>query len=158
MTITLDELCQLYQQSRTEEEREQCFNPYILDRLLIKNFNEIVQLYIDFGDERLASNDKILHSLEGKVVVECTNEQFGSEFYDQFLCLINKIEGPLFIAFIDVKSLGKNSSKTFFDTLSKKIERGEKVYFFSFCKEIDYEDSFFTEDEGYPFQFTMAYH
>ena len=142
MTITLDELRQLYQRSRTEEEKEQCFNPYILDRLLIKNFNEIVQLYIDFGDERLASNDKILHSLEGKVVVECTNEQFGHEFYYQFLYLINRIEGNLFIAFIDVESFGKNSTITFFETLSKKMERGEKVYFFSYCKEIDYEDSF----------------
>lgn len=46
-TLTLNELCQLYEQSKTENERNHCFKSNVLDRLLVKNFNEVVRLCID---------------------------------------------------------------------------------------------------------------
>ena len=65
-TLTLNELSQLYEQSKTENEKDQCFKSNILDRLLIKSFYEVVHLYTDPKNKRFVANGKILHSLEGK--------------------------------------------------------------------------------------------
>jgi len=64
-TSTRNELRQLYEQSRTENERDQCFKSNVLDRLLIKNFNEVVRLYMDPKNMHFVINDKILHYLVG---------------------------------------------------------------------------------------------
>ena len=51
-TISLNELRQLYQQSRTEEERDQCFDPKTLDRLRTNNFNELVHMNMNPENEK----------------------------------------------------------------------------------------------------------
>ena len=92
-TISLKELHQLYQQSRTEKEMDQCFNPKILDRLRTNNFNELVHMNMDPENDKFFANHKILHSFRGKIVLESENEQFSKEFYWKFLDLIERIEG-----------------------------------------------------------------
>jgi len=141
-TLLLDELRQLHQQSRTEEERYLCFSPDILDRLRIKNFNEVVRLYMNREHEKFVSNDKILHSLNGKVVLEGENEPFGDEFVHQFSNLIDRIEGDLLLAFVDVESLGNWNAKDCAEIISQKMRRGQKVYCVDFCKSIQWRLSY----------------
>ena len=69
-TLTLNELRQLYEQSKTENEKDQCFKSNVLDNVLIKNFNEVVRLYMDQKNEKFVANGKILHHLDGKFVLE----------------------------------------------------------------------------------------
>ena len=70
-TISLNELRQLYQQSRTEKERDQCFDPKILDRLRTNNFNEVVHMDMDPENNQFFANQKILHSFKGQIVEVC---------------------------------------------------------------------------------------
>ena len=92
-TLTLNELRHLYKQSRTENERDQLFKSHILDRLLIKNFNEVVHLYMDPRNKQLVTNDKILHSLKGKFVLEVDREKVSDIFVEQSLRLLEKVKG-----------------------------------------------------------------
>ena len=135
-TISLNELRQLYQQSRTEEERDQCFNPKILDRLRTNNFNELVHMYMDPGNDQFFANHKILHSFKGNIVLESENEQFSEDFYQQFLSLIERIEGNLFLTFVDVKEYRNDYAERCAQTLSKKLKRGEKVFLMDFNEKL----------------------
>ena len=128
-TISLYELRQLYQQSRTEKERDQCFDPRILDRLRTKSFNEVVHMNMDPESNQFFANHKILHSFKGRIVLEGENEQCSDNFHQQFLSLIDKIEGNLLLMFVDVKFPEKKYlAVQGAETLSRKLERGEKVF------------------------------
>ena len=139
-TITLNELYQLHHQSRTDKERDLCFSPNILDRLRIKNFNEVVRLSMDHGPDQFLC--KILNSLKGKIILEGENEKFAQEFCERFLQLLGIIDGDVFLAFLNVKSFGKRHALYCEKILEIKIERGHKVYFINFCKEIKLKQSF----------------
>ena len=140
-TLTLNELCQLYKQSRTENERDQCFNPNVLDRLLIKNFNEVVRLYMDPKTKQIVTNGNILHYLEGKFVLEREEEKFSATFVEKFLSLLERAEETLVLAFVDVEKLEENNAKRCARILSSKLKRGQKVYYIGFYKTISWEDS-----------------
>ena len=127
-TISLKELRQLYQQSRTEEERDQCFNPKILDRLRTNNFNELVHMNMDPENHKFLANHKILHSFKGKIVLESENEKFSEDFYEKFLSLIDNMKGNLLLIFVDVKEYGNDYAELCAQTLSRKMKRGEKVF------------------------------
>ena len=127
-TLTLNELCQLYEQSRTENEKDQCFKSNVLNRLLIKNFNEVVRLYMDPKYDQLVTNGKILHSLGGKFILKGEKEKFSPTFVKKFLWLLEKAEGTLFLAFVDVESFGTMNTKRCARILSSKLERGQKIY------------------------------
>ena len=128
-TLTLNELCQLYKQSRTEYEREQCFKSNVLNRVLIKNFNEVIRLYMDPKNEKFVTNDKILHFLEWKFVLK--GEKFSTTFVEQFIRLLEKAEGTLLLAFVDIE-LGEMHAKQCARILSNKFLRGHKVYCIAF--------------------------
>ena len=125
-TLTLNELRQLYEQSGTEIERNQCFKTKVLDRLRIKNFNELVHMSMDFKNEQFLSNGKILHSLGGKLVLE--REKFSEAFIGQFLRLLKRVEGTLLLAIVDVEPLDKENSKRCARILSDKLKSGQRVY------------------------------
>ena len=127
-TISLEELRQLYQQSRTEEERDRCFDPKILNRLRMKNFNEIVLMNMDPENNQFFANHKILHSFKGRIVLEGENKKFSENFYQHFLSLIDKIEGNLLLTFADLRAFKNNYAEQCAQILSKKLERGEKVF------------------------------
>ena len=137
-TLTLNELRQLYEQSRTEIERDQCFKSNVLDRLMIKNFNEIVRLYMDTKNEYFLTNGKILHSLEGKFVVEGEHEKFSLTFLKQFLHLLKIAKGNILLAFVDVKRIEKNYAKRCAQILKSKLIRGRKVYIIDFTKTLEF--------------------
>ena len=141
-TLTLKELRKLYRQSRTENERNQCFNSNVLDRLRIKNFNEVVRLYMDPKHKQFVTNGKILHSLGGKFVLEGEREKFSANFVKKFLFLLERAEGTLFLAFVDIKRFGKMNEKRCAQILSSKLERRQKIYCIDFCKTISYRNSF----------------
>ena len=130
-TLTLNELRQLYKQSKTENERNQCFKSNVLDRLLIKNINDVVRLYMDPKNKEFVTNDKILHSLRGQFVLEREKKKFSASFVDQFLCLLEKAEGTLLLAFVDIE-LGEMHAKQCARILSNKFLRGHKVYCIAF--------------------------
>ena len=132
-TILLYELRKLYQQSRTEKEKDQCFNPQILDRLRTKSFNEVVHLNMDPENNNFFANHKILHSFKGQIVLESENKQFSDNFYQHFLSLIDKIEGNLLLVFVDFfKQYENNYAERCAQILSRKLERGEKVFCIDF--------------------------
>ena len=143
-TITVNELRQLYQQSRTEKERDQCFNPNILDRIQTENFNEVVHLHMDPMNDHFFTNHKILHSFKGKIVLDGETEQLREDFRQKFLSLIDKIEEEnIFLVFVDVVSLKSfidinlSFSKGIFenqceDILSRKLRSGKKVFCINF--------------------------
>ena len=87
-TLSLNELRQLYEQSKTEIERNQCFKFNVIDRLLIKDFHGVVLLYMDPETEQFVANNRILHYLEGKIVLE--PEKFSASFIEQFYCLLER--------------------------------------------------------------------
>ena len=87
-TLTLNELRQLHEQSGTEIERNQCFKFNVIDRLLIKDFHGVVLLYMDPETEQFVANNRILHYLEGKIVLE--PEKFSASFIEQFYCLLER--------------------------------------------------------------------
>ena len=131
-TLTLNELCQLYDQSRNENEIGQLLKSNVLDRLLIKNVNEVVHLYMDPKYERLVASDKILdkilHSLNGRFILEGEEEKFRPSFVSQFLSLLERAEGTLLLAFVNVKRFGAIHAKRCAQILSNKLTRGQKVY------------------------------
>ena len=138
-TLTLDELLQFYQQSRTENERDQCFKTNVLDTLQIKNFNEVVRLYMYRRNRKFLLNDKILLSLKGKIVLEGEKEEFSEGFQETFLLLLDTAEinastNALLLAFVDVEHYGSNFSECCAKVLYDKLERGQKVYFIDFHK------------------------
>ena len=110
-TLSLNELRQLYEQSMTEKEKDQCFKSNMLDRLLIKNFNEVVRLYMYSKNKHFVSNGKILHSLEGKFILEREKTKFSAAFMKQFLCLLDRAEGTILLAFVDIKKLEKKDAQ-----------------------------------------------
>ena len=146
-TISLKELHQLYQQSRTEKERDQCFNSKILDRLRTNNFNELVRMNMDPENDQFFANHKILHSIEGKIVLERENEPFSKDFYQKFLSLIDSIAGNLLLTFVDVKThlqimhYDYNYAGRCAETLSRKLQRGEKVFLMDVCETISHDDT-----------------
>ena len=158
-TLTLNELRQLYEQSRTEKERDQCFKTNVLDRLLIKNFNEVVRLYMDPKNERFVANDKILHSLKGKFVLEGVEEKFSATFVENFLCLLERAEGTLLLAFVDVQRLEEKNARRCARILSRKMKRGQKVYYIDFRKTISWVNSCAVQIEWMdnPSKFTIYY-
>ena len=102
-TITVNELRQLHQQSKTDKERDQCFNPNILDRIRMKNFNEVVHLYMDPKNDKFFSNQQILNSFQGKIVLESEKKQFSRNFCKKFLGLIDRVEGNVYLVLVDMK-------------------------------------------------------
>ena len=141
-TLTVNELRQLHKQSKTEEERGQCFTSNVCDTVLIKNFNEVVRLYMNkqLINKQFVTNDKILYSLEGKIILEGEEDEFSPTFVKQFLCLLEKLEGTLLIVFVDLVRLEAELFKNRHDTkrcaqiLSSKLERGQKVYCIGYLK------------------------
>ena len=159
-TLTLNELCQLYEQSRTENEKDQCFKSNILDRLLINNFNEVVRLYMDPKYDQLVTNGKILHSLGGKFILKGEKEKFSPTFVKQFLWLLEKAEGTLLLVFIDVEELETMNTKHCARILSRKLKRGQKIYCAEYLKSISWGNNFACKIRacmGNLFKFTVYY-
>ena len=163
-TLTLNELCQLYEQSMTENEKDQCFKSNVLDRLLIKNFNEVVHLYMDPKNENFVANGKIMHYLKGNFVLE--RETFSGTFVEQFLCMVEKAEGTILLAFVDVSNFdvcerkSEQHAKRCAQILSSKLERGQKVYFIEFCKKMRFGKSCAMQILDFmhsPFKFTITH-
>ena len=163
-TLTLNELHQLYEQSMTENEKDQCFKSNVLDRLLIKNFNEVVHLYMDPKNEHFVANGKIMHYLNGNFVLE--RETFSGTFVKQFCGLLEKAEGTILLAFVDVRNLdvcsrkSEQRAKRCAKILSRKLERGQKVYFIAFYKTIRFGNSCAMQILDFmhsPFQFTITH-
>ena len=128
-TITLNELRQLYEQSKTEKEKDYCFKSIVLDRLLIKNCNEVVHLYMDRRNDQFLTNGKILRSLDGKFILEGGREKFSACFIEQFMSLLERAEGTLLLALVDVQTFEEmDDAKRCARILSSKMERGQKVY------------------------------
>ena len=147
-TLTLNELRQLYEQSKTENEWDQCFKFNVFDRLMIKNFNEVVRLYMDPKYEQFVANDRILHSLERNFVLEKEEEKFCYPFVDVFLSLLKRVEGTLLLAFVDVEDLEEEQTEyvctdlyKFDEILSDKVDRGQNVYCVDYCKTISWGNS-----------------
>ena len=88
--LTLNELRQLYEQSRTENEKDQCFKSNVLNRVVIKNFNEVVRMYMDPNNKLFLANGKVMHSLKGQFILVREKEDFSASFVEQFLCLVRK--------------------------------------------------------------------
>ena len=159
-TLTLNELRQLYEQSKTENEKDQCFKFNVIDKLLIKNFNEVVRLYMDHKNEQFLANGKILHYLQGKFVLVGQEEKFSATFVEQFLCLLEREEGTLLLAFVDVEKLEEKSAKRCAQILSSKLERGQKVYHIEYRKTICFANSFAEQIKNCmdnPFMFPIHY-
>ena len=135
-TITLNELRQLYEESRTENERDQCFKSDILDRLEIKNFNEVVHMYMDLKNEPFLANGKILHSLGGKLFLE--KEKFSVAYVEQFLRLLERTEGNLLLGFVDIEQFGAKNAERCARILSSKLKRGQKVYFIEIIVDLEF--------------------
>ena len=160
-TLTLNELRLLYEQSKTEHEKDQCFKSKVLDRLLIKNINEVVRLYVDPRNEQFVANGKILHSLGGTFLLEAEERKFSATFVGQFLSLLERAQGTLLLAFVDVEWLEEKHGERCARILTNKLERGQNVYCLGFCTTMWPECScmaqirFFMED---PFKnFTIRY-
>ena len=106
--LTLDQLCQLHNESETTEQKELCFHEQIIETLKINSFNEVVRLYMSPENNEFFSNNKILESLHGQIIlVEEPEVQEStlarSEFLGFCVELFEKIEGDLFLAFMDFK-------------------------------------------------------
>ena len=127
-TISIHELHQLYHQLRTKKERDQCFNPKIMDRLITRNFNNVVHLNTNPENDEFFANDKILHSLKGIIFIDDESQNFSKNFYHKFLSLIGKIEGDLFLIFHDVEEARNKYVKRCAQTLSRKRKCGGKVF------------------------------
>ena len=54
---------------------------------------------------------KILHSLKGKFLLEGEREKLSVNFVEQFLWLLERLEGTLLLVFVDVKQLGEKDTK-----------------------------------------------
>ena len=89
---------------------------------------------MDPENKEYFANHKILHSFKGKIVLESENEQFSEDFHQQFLSLIDRIEGNLLLTFVDVKHYENNFSKRCAQILSRKLRRGEKVFLMGISK------------------------
>ena len=105
-TISLKELHQLYQQSKTEKERDRCFDPRILYGLRTNNLNEVVYMDMD------------------------SDNQFFILFYQHFVSLIGKIKGNLLPTFVDLEAFNNHHVKLCAVKLSSKLERGDKLFCF----------------------------
>ena len=90
------------QQSNTEKGRDQCFDQKIVDRFRTNYFNELVHMNMDLEINKFFAHHKILHSSEEKIVLESENEHFTEDFYQQFLSLIERIEGNLLLTSVEV--------------------------------------------------------
>ena len=137
-TITLNDLHQWYKQSSTEEERELCFEANILDRLRISNFNEVVHLHMDSDKNKtFADNPKILQSLKAKIVLDGENEDLCREFWEMFLCLLDKVEGDFVLVFMNIKSFENMNIELYKEIIFRKRERRDKYEFFYYeCSSI----------------------
>ena len=132
-TITLNQLHQWFKQSSTDEERKLCFEANIFDRLRISNFNEVIHLHMDSDkNERFADNPKILQSLKAKIVLDGETEDLSQEFWDVFLCLLDKVEGDFLLAFMNVKSFENINLERYKEIISRKRNRGDKFYSISY--------------------------
>merc|ERR1719154_233811 len=89
-------------------------------------------------NEEFVTNGKILHSLEGKLILEAEEEKFSPAFVEQFLSLLETAEGTLLLAFVDVEELEEKYAEHCAQILSSKLERGQKVYCIAFCKTISH--------------------
>ena len=137
-TISLNELHQLYKEARTEKERDACSHPKILDRLRIKNVNEVVYLCMDPKNEQFIAKHNILQSLKGKIILKGESEKFSDIFFQTFLDLINRLDGNLFIAFLDVnfESFENMDLTDIGIIMSNKLELGDEVYVVNYYKNI----------------------
>ena len=111
-TITLNELHQLYKKLENENDKKRCFDNVVVTRLRSKYFNEITNLPI---------------VLEGEI------DHFSAAFFDKFLDLLDKTEGDLLIAFICIKSFVNLDVDRYNKIISRKWERGQKLYFLVYC-------------------------
>ena len=129
-TITINELQLLHQQSRTENEREQCFNPSVLDRIRAKNFNEVVHMHMKPENNQFFANQKILHSFKGNIVIASENEKFSEDFYEKLLFFIDRVEGDILLVFenVSIEHFGHIFAKKCADIISRKMESGKKVF------------------------------
>ena len=75
------------------------------------------------------TNDKILHSLNRKVVLDARNGRYNSEFKKCFLYLLNKIEGNLYLVIISgLFHDHLDESANYFEKIIRaKIERGNEI-------------------------------
>ena len=96
--ITLNQLCQLYSEATTENQRNQCFHKQVLDRLEIDTFNEVVHLYMRQENNEFFSNGKILESFGNQIIlVEEPDMHYTSDFCGCFKKLAEKIDGEIFL-------------------------------------------------------------
>ena len=133
-TISLKELHQLYKEARTEKEKDACSHPKILDRLRIKNVNEVVYLCMDPENEQFIAKHNILQSMKGKIILKGENGKFSDLFFQTFLDVINRLDGNLFIAFLNVnfESCENLNVEHTGEIISNKRERGDKVFVIDF--------------------------
>ena len=75
-------------------------------------------------------NGKILHSLKAKFVLE-EEEKLSATFVEQFLSLLERAEGTLLLAYVDVEQFEENTR-----ILTSKLESGQKVYCIDYQKTI----------------------
>ena len=123
--------------------------------LLIKNFNEVVRLYMDPKNEPFVANSKILYSLEGKIVLEKEEEMFSASFVEKFLRLLERApEDTLLLALVDVEKFEEENAKRCARILSSKL-CSKKVYCIEYLKTIDWENSCAGQIGKNPFKFTI---
>ena len=139
--LTVNELLIVHQQSKNEKERDECFNPKILDRIRMKNFNEVVHLRMDSKNIQFFANNKILNCFDGKIVLEGENEEFSDVFYQTFISLLDRIEQNICLVLVDVKNVSKTFAEDCAIILSSKLQVGKKVSCINVCKTIRINDS-----------------
>ena len=130
--LTLEQLCQLHNESETTKQKELCFHEQVIEKLRINSFNEVVRLYMRPENNDFFSNNKILESLHGKIIlVEETEIQEStlarSEFSRVCIELFEKMEGDLFLAFMDFRvEFGSDNQKFDFRSRVKYVIYSQK--------------------------------
>ena len=104
--LTLDHLCELYNESETTEQKELCFHEQVIEKLRINSFNEVVRLYTRPENKDFFSNNRILESLHGQIILleepEAQESTLAkSEFWGLCVELFEKMKGDLFLTFMD---------------------------------------------------------
>ena len=101
--ITLNTLCQLHAQCEREDQRTQCFHQRVFDKLIISSFNEIVHLYLNPENADFFSNNKVIESLGGEILlVNEPDMDYTSEFWTCCRELLETIQGEILLVLVHV--------------------------------------------------------
>ena len=85
---------------------------------------------MDPENEQFIAKHNILQSMKGKIILKGENGKFSDLFFQTFLDVINRLDGNLFIAFLNVnfESCENLNVEHTGEILSNKMERGDKVF------------------------------